>query len=133
MSGDFKNFLSLAAVALIAYLTADILNGKPVYDQLLERMLEKGGSCGTTEESRGHKVLIESQVYIGSRMDGEKIEKMLLPAGCLVVSVQRDKREIVPGGETVLLGGDKLILLCSQGDVHRVEEKLFNICKKLKG
>ncbi|MCI5687811.1 MAG: ClC family H(+)/Cl(-) exchange transporter [Emergencia sp.] len=132
MSGDFKNFLSLATVALAAYIVADPLRGKPIYDQLLERMLSKGKAYGTTEETRGHKVLMEAQVYIGSRMDGEKIEKMLLPAGCLVVSVEREHKEIVPGGSTVLRGGDKLILLCAQGDVQKVEEKLDNICRKIK-
>lgn len=132
MSGDFKNFLSVATVALAAYIVADLLQGKPIYDQLLTRMLSKRASYGTTEESRGHKVLMESQVYIGSRMDGEKIEKMLLPAGCLVVSVERENKEIVPGGGTVLHGGDKLILLCAQGDVQKVEEKLDNICRKMK-
>ena len=65
-------------------------------------------------------------------MDGEKIEEMLLPPGCLVVSVQRDKREIVPSGSTILQGGDKLILLCSQSFVKVVEEKLNNICKSIR-
>ena len=132
MSGDFKNFLSVATVALAAYIAADLLHGKPIYDQLLSRMLAKRASYGTTEETRGHKVLMEAQVYIGSRMDGEKIEKMLLPPGCLVVSVERENKEIVPSGSTVLRGGDKLILLCSQGDVQKVEEKLDNICRKIK-
>ena len=132
MSGDFKNFLPLAIVALISYLVADLLHGQPIYDQLLDRMLSKNSKHGTTKETRSHKVLLESDVYIGSRMDGEKIEAMLLPKGCLVVSVQREKKEIVPSGSTVLKGGDRLILLCSQGDVHTVEEKLNNICKKIK-
>lgn len=132
MSGDFKNFLPLAVVALTAYLTADLLGGQPIYDQLLHRMLAKGTDYGADDETRSHKVLLESDVYIGSRMDGEKIEKMLLPSGCLVVSVQREQKEIVPGGSTVLLGGDKLVLLCSQGDVSVVEAKLDNICRRLK-
>lgn len=133
MTGDFQNFLSLAVVALVAYLMADILGGKPIYDQLLQRMLAKREDYGTTEESSNRKVLMESDVYIGSLMDGEKIEKMLLPKGCLVVSVQREHREIVPGGSTVLCGGDKLIILCSTGDVHMVDEKLENICRKIRG
>lgn len=132
MTGDFQNFLSLAIVALVSYLVADILNGQPIYDQLLYRMLSKDSDHGTTEETRSHKVLIESDVYIGSLMDGEKIEEMLLPPGCLVVSVQRDKKEIVPSGSTVLMGGDRLILLCSQSFVEVVEEKLNNICKSIR-
>ena len=132
MTGDFKNFLSLSLVALVSYLVADILKGQPIYDQLLYRMLSKDSDYGTTEETGSHKVLLESDVYIGSPMDGEKIEEMLLPPGCLVVSVQRDKHEIVPSGSTMLKGGDKLVLLCSQSFVEVVEEKLNNICKSIR-
>ncbi len=132
MAGDFKNFLPLAVVALVSYLVADLLKGQPIYEQLLKRMLSANRRHGTTKETKDRKVLIESDVYIGCRMDGEPIEKMLLPAGCLVVSVEREGREIVPSGNTVLRGGDRLILLCSQGDVHKVEEKLHNICKTIK-
>lgn len=132
MTGNFTNLLSLAVVALTAVVVADMLKGEPLFEQLLRRMLSGDLDYGTTEETRSHKELVESEVYIGSRMDGEKIEKMLLPAGCLVVSVQRENREIVPSGSTVLHGGDKLILLCSHGHVQMVEEKLKNICKTIK-
>lgn len=132
MTKDFENLLPLTMVALIAYLVADFLKAEPIYDQLLSRMLKKGIDDGLTEESVNKKVLIETDVYIGSRMDGEKIEAMLLPKGCLVVSVQRENKEIIPSGSTRLKGGDRLILLCSSGDVHKVDEKLNNICKKLK-
>ena len=57
---------------------------------------------------------------------------MLLPKGCLVVSVQRGSSEIVPDGTTVLTGGDKLLIICSDGDVRRVEEKLYYLCKTVR-
>ncbi len=132
MTGDFKNFLSLSVVALAAYLTADILGGQPVYDQLLRRMLAKGTDPGLSEEEKSRKILMECDVHMGSRMDGEPIERMLLPPGCLVVSVQRDRREIVPGGSTVLHGGDKLVLLCAQRYAGEVNEKLDNICRSIR-
>jgi H+/Cl- antiporter ClcA len=31
----------MAAVCLVAYVVSDVLNSKPVYEELLERMLEK--------------------------------------------------------------------------------------------
>ena len=62
-------------------------------------------------------------------MDGEKIEKMLLPKGCLVVSVLRGSEELVPNGSTLLQGGDKITILCDEGDMEAVETKLSNICK----
>ena len=132
MTGDFKNFLSLSVVALMAYLVADILGGQPIYDQLLRRMLAKGVEPGIPEEEKSRKILMECDVYIGSRMDGEPIERMLLPPGCLVVSVERDRKEIVPHGSTVLHGGDKLVLLCAQSHAQAVGEKLDNICRSIK-
>jgi H+/Cl- antiporter ClcA len=39
MGGDYANFLPLSIVAFTAYVVADLLHGRPVYDQLLDRML----------------------------------------------------------------------------------------------
>lgn len=132
MTGDFSNFLSLCIVALVAYVMADLLNGRPIYDQLLDRMLTKDKDYGMTDSVKNHKVLMESDVYIGSLMDGKKIEEMLLPKGCLVVSVLRGNEEVVPGGSTVLLGGDKLTILCAEKNISQVETKLINICRTVR-
>ena len=43
MSGSFTHLLSLTLVALAAYVTADLLRSKPVYDLLLERLLKMRG------------------------------------------------------------------------------------------
>lgn len=40
MTGIFHNLLPLAIVSLTAYLTAELLGGVPIYDQLLERLLK---------------------------------------------------------------------------------------------
>lgn len=130
MTGDFQNFLSLAVVSLVSVLIADILNGKPIYDQLLERMLSKSGDYGTTNETGNKKVLLDADVYIDSLMDGSKISEMLLPRGCLVVSVMRDGKEIVPHGDTMLSGGDKLTVLCKEAYLIEVQKKIDNICHR---
>ncbi len=132
MTGDFTNFLPLCIVALVAYITADILNGRPIYDQLLDRLLARDDSYGMTEAVKSHKVLLQSDVYIGCLMDGRKIEEMLLPKGCLIVSVMRGAVELVPGGSTVLAGGDKITILCAEKDIAGVEAKLDNICRTVR-
>jgi H+/Cl- antiporter ClcA len=38
MTGDFTNFLPLTLVCVMAYVTAESLGSKPIYDSLLERM-----------------------------------------------------------------------------------------------
>ena len=39
MTGIFYNMLPLAVVTFTAYLTAELLGGIPIYDQLLERLM----------------------------------------------------------------------------------------------
>lgn len=41
MTGTLSGLLPLSLCALVSYLTAEILGGQPVYDQLLERILNK--------------------------------------------------------------------------------------------
>ena len=67
MTGTLSNLLSLSLVSLTAYLTAELLGGIPVYDQLLQRMLQGGTS---KKPKKSNKVFVESQVQIGSFMDG---------------------------------------------------------------
>lgn len=42
MTGIFSNLLPISIVSLAAYLTAEILGGKPIYEQLLGRLLKNG-------------------------------------------------------------------------------------------
>jgi H+/Cl- antiporter ClcA len=39
MTGVLHNMLPLALVTLVSYLTAELLGGIPIYDQLLDRLL----------------------------------------------------------------------------------------------
>lgn len=129
MTGNFTNFMPLTIVALISFITAEILGGKPIYDQLLVRMIRSKKHVPSDNVKR--KVLLESSVHVGSTMDGGAVRDMFLPEGCLIVSIQRDEREFVPHGSTELRGGDKLILLCSEQDVGIVKDKLFKICETI--
>lgn len=53
MTGTLSHMLSLAMVSLIAYATADLLRSKPIYDQLLHRMLRKRRAGGGESRLRG--------------------------------------------------------------------------------
>ncbi len=50
MTADFSSLLGLVVVSLVAFVTADVCGGRPVYDQLLERRL--GGM--RNEHNRTH-------------------------------------------------------------------------------
>ena len=126
MTGTLSNLLALAIVSLVAYMTAEVLKGEPIYDQLLDRMLEKGVK---RKPKRTNKVLIESEVHTGSAADGMTLAEIHLPEGCLVVSVVRDERETVPNGQTKLMEGDRLVVLCNEYMVAEIEDTLEALCK----
>lgn len=131
MTGDFRSLLAISIVSLVAYTVADMLGGVPVYEQLLNRMLKK--EIGSNEENqvKRRKVIFEAEIYYGSYMDGEKVEKLNLPSGSLIVSVERDGKELIPYGQTVLYGGDKLSILCDNNDIIDAEEVIEDICKTI--
>ncbi|MCI2147249.1 MAG: ClC family H(+)/Cl(-) exchange transporter [Clostridiales bacterium] len=130
MTGNFMNFLSLTIVALIAYIAAQLMHGQPIYDQLLKRMLRTRNE-NTNAGRRSRKVILDSDVHMGSRMDGCTISRMHLPKGCLVISILHQGVEIVPGGSTVLHAGDQISVVCSAQDSISVDRLLDEQCRQM--
>lgn len=130
MTGNFNNFLSLMSVALVSYIAAQLLHGQPIYEQLLHRMLRtKNESIHST--GRVPKIIVEFDVCSGSAMDGQPLSKINLPKGSLVVSVLHQGVEFVPGGNTVLHGGDKLSVVCAVSDALEVDRVLDERCHQI--
>ncbi len=128
MTGTFSNLLSLSLVSLVAYTVADLLKSPPLYEALTERLVDGGK---TKKPSKRNKILIESEVYIGSMMEGQTLAEIRLPKGCLVVSILRDGHEIVPHGGTVIEAGDKLAILCNEDLVMETQYELEKKCKTI--
>ena len=80
-------------------------------------------------KKRTNKVLLESEVYLGSQVEGQTLAEVDLPGGCLVVSILRDEKEIVPNGSTVLESGDKLVILCDEHFVAELQDILDKMCR----
>lgn len=128
MTGTFSNLLSLSMVALISYMTADVLKGRPIYDELMDRLLAKGNM---PKPRVSNKVLIEGEVHYGAYMEGKPLSEIMLPMGCLVVSIKRENKEIVPNGDTILKGGDKLTVLCNEVLEAEAKHQLDERCKTI--
>ncbi len=134
MTGNFMNFLSLTIVALTAYIAAQAMHGEPIYDQLLHRMLRtRNENLDSGSRHRAPKVILDSDVHMGSLMDGQPISRMHLPKGSLVVAILHQGNEIVPGGSTVLHAGDQLSVLCSAKSSIQVDELLEEQCRTTLG
>jgi Trk K+ transport system NAD-binding subunit len=123
MTGSFTHLLSLAIVSVVAYIVADILASKPIYESLLEKFLHNVGekiSIGNTKD----KAILEFAVCMGSELDGKQIKEVKWPTQCLLVAVKRGGDELIPKGDTVIFPGDYLIVLTNEDKVSKINDSL---------
>ena len=125
MTGSFSNMLPLTLIAIISYIVADRLKSPPIYDALLERMLEKEHPEEIEEYSK--KVFIEIVVKHDAGFDNKKIKEIIWPEKTVLIGIKRGNRELVPRGETVLKSGDYLIILSDKKHECDAREKLSDL------
>ncbi|HEX3075980.1 MAG TPA: ClC family H(+)/Cl(-) exchange transporter [Lachnospiraceae bacterium] len=132
MTGSFSHLLSLSIVSIIAYLVADVLGSKPIYESLLERILNKQGEITSSGNSK-HKSILEFAVCMGSLLDGKEIKSIEWPCHCLLVAIRRGEHEIIPKGDTVISAGDYLVVLTNEDRVSRMNDTFTTmICSREK-
>jgi len=131
MTGSFTHLLSLSLVSLIAYVIPDMVRCAPVYDQLLHRLLRKLNPNRDTSLT-GEKVLVEGMIFHGCEAEGRKVSEIQWPRTCLLISLFRGEAEFVPRGETKLLAGDKIVILCDESAQGKLHEVLQNVCETVK-
>jgi hypothetical protein len=138
MTGSFTHLLSLAVVSIVAFLVADLLKCKPIYELLLARITPSAGSIqGGQEAGDGHgfleqedtKTLIELSVQHGAFADGKKISEIDLPHDCLVVAIKRGEYEILPKGSSKILAGDVIVVLTGERNSFEVRSTLVELCE----
>ena len=59
--------------------------------------------------------IIEIEVSGGAPADGQKVSEVDLPDGVLIISVLRDGKGFVPKADTVINGGDEVLLVLDPG------------------
>ncbi len=128
MTGSFSHLLSIGLVCLTAYIVADVLNSRPIYEVLLERILNKENNIFIGKKDT--KVIIETAISMGSLLEGKKIKEVEWPAHCLIVGVKRGGVELIPNGDTKLLTGDYLIVLSNENYASEVRECLSEAGEK---
>jgi len=67
-----------------------------------------------------------SEFYISKDdfASGKQLKEIDLPADCVIVSIQRGKRVVVPRGNTQLLSGDRVIALVGTGSQEKLAKAL---------
>jgi len=112
MTGEYSLLYALLVAAFAAQLVADALNDTPIYEALMERDLKLSGAEVHPEVE---PILIELLVEPQSTMDGARVKDLRLPPGAILVTLERGARHVVPGGTTILRGGD-MVTIMIEGD-----------------
>lgn len=135
MTGSLNQMLSLSIVSIVAYITATLLGSEPIYESLLDRLLErqakKTGSSMPEGRAKGQKMLNEFIVHYNSRLDDVTISEVTWPDNCLLIAIQRGNEEIIPKGKTRLQAGDVIVTLTDERDMAYVYEKMQSLCTEM--
>lgn len=108
---------------MAAYVTSDVLRGKPIYDELLHRiLLKKDDSIKAGEMQR--KILLGIVVCLGSELDQCQVKDIKWPSNCLLVGIRRGEAEIIPHGDTIILAGGYLSILANESQAAKVNKAL---------
>lgn len=107
MTANYEQLFSLSVACLVAYLVAERLRDRPIYEALLERDLHRSGHGPADAEP----TQVTVSVHHGSSLEGKTLREAALPGGCLVVVVRRGGREIVPRADLRLIPGDHMTVL----------------------
>lgn len=107
MTGGHEHLFAIAVVCLCAYLIADQLDPRPIYEALLEQDLRRRG----VGEAKEEPVPVTIGIQHGSQLEGATLKAAKFPPGCLVTAIERRGHEIVPSGDAVLMPGDHITVL----------------------
>lgn len=120
MTGSFDHMLALILVSMTAYLVADLTNGEPVYDMLLNRSLSLQEKIARIVRRR--RVMTEATVGLGSLLDGVLVRDAAWPPGSLLINVRRGDKELAPHADFRIRAGDSLYILSDDVQQEKINK-----------
>jgi len=119
MVGGLNQLMPLAVVSLTAYITADILDVKPIYESLLEKLLPADNNVIISKPYS-----FVHTVEPNSLLSGKSIQEIDWPEEVIISSMRRGNEHIVPHGQTFIHVGDHLIITCDLKKASAVRKLL---------
>ncbi|MFT8348141.1 chloride channel protein [Clostridium saccharoperbutylacetonicum] len=127
MTGSFEHLLALTIVVITSYLISEFMNLTPIYESLLERLLQKNSKDKSEEELKWNgktKILLEISVCMESYMEEKLVKEIQWPENSLLVAIKRGDREIIPKGDTQILNGDYLVIMANEFEAAECLRKI---------
>lgn len=128
MTGSLSHLLSITTVAIVAYIVADLVKSKPVYESLLENLLKKKNL--PTPKGIQEKILLDFTINVDSHLDNQLIKDITWPNHCLIVSLRRESNEFIPRGNTYLKPGDNIIIMCDKANESEVFDTISTLANE---
>ena len=103
MTGNYNLMLPLLIACFTAYVVADALGDAPIYEALLKRDLVRAQE----KPHLAKTLLLELTVAPDAPFDGQRLGDLKLPAGCVVVTIERGEELLVASPDLELEAGDR--------------------------
>lgn len=111
LTGSLDSLLSVSIVAILAFVTANVLRVDPFYEHLLAGLLGVTPDDPMVNGEAGEKILHTYTVGAGARIENMLIRDIPWPDNVRVVTVERAGQEIVPTGSTRIMALDNLLII----------------------
>ncbi len=126
MTGSFSHLPALIIVAMMSYIVADLLKSRPIYEDLLNRILARGKK-ELLEEYQDSNTVLELVVCVGSALDEKQVKDIKWPKHCLLINIKRGETEIVPDEGIKIIAGDYLNFITSERRAPKTKETLLKM------
>ena len=127
MSGSTESLVAMLIVCLMAYIVPTLLGNEPIYEALLDRLLNRRQEKFTPQPSR--HVFSEYMVPLDCKYIGVEIQNIPFPKNSIVVSVIRNGSYVIAKEDFKINYGDQIHILTDVNDfpyANREIEELIN-------
>ncbi len=121
-TGSFAPLLPVIIAVSIGYIIGEMSKTDGIYEELLEEYEQETGI-----PERAVREVYTLNIAIGALADKREVRDVLWPAGARVKEIRRGAEVILPDGETVLRGGDTLVIVCKTNEPKQTLDELEHI------
>lgn len=125
--GSMRNFMPLAFVVLVTYLTVDVTHGAPIYEALAERL----ATFKQLPLLQGKNLQIQIPVYAQSFVEDQQVRRVNWPQNSILTTIQRGSHELVPNGDTLISAGDLLIFTIPSALNGHIRPQLIHLTQTI--
>jgi trk system potassium uptake protein TrkA len=91
----------------------------------IEQIIREPGAIDAEDFADGAVRLVEYRLEHGAALTGRRVADLHLPHGSLVVAVRRGDSFFIPRGDSVLVAGDRAVLMGTPEALEGVRRQLF--------